>query len=182
MAGRNGIAMLPGARRTIVLRSETISYDLVLDGEPILLEVYCKGPGVPLPVLIDMDDALATLDENEPTEDERPTFAAGAPPVPGIISIRRYLAKAQYAERTLRREMLQAVSKTPLSVDHANVLASDDGPWKDILIETGWRTPDADTEATDEDDAEGEAVAQSSGPTGDSDSPASAPASPAETR
>jgi hypothetical protein len=181
MAGNNGILLMPGATRRLSLRSETIAYELDINGVAVPLEVYCKGAGCPITALIAVDEALAALDENEPTENERPTFNDDGTTTPGTISIRRCLAKAQAAERTLRREMLQAVSVRPLAVDHANIIASDDGPWKDILVKAGWRTPDdVPAEPTDGDAGEGEAAGPAAS-TGRPDSPASASLTPAET-
>jgi hypothetical protein len=181
MPNRNGVALLPGATRRLSLRSETITYELEdEDAEVVTLAGYKRGPGCPISVLIAVDDALAELAENEPTEDETPTFTDDGPPVPGSISIARYLAKAQYADRTHRRMMLQAVIPG-LKEAQANVLASDDGPWKDMLIELGWRRPDdVPAESPAEDADEGEAAGPAAS-TGRPDSPASSPATPAET-
>lgn len=178
MAGRNGLAALGVPRPVIKLRSDTITYTLEdEDGETVTLKGYKKGPGCPLPVLLDVDEALCVLDENEPTADERPTFPDDGPPVSGSIPIRRYVAKAEAAERTLRRMMLEAVIPG-LTLEQANVLASDDGPWKDMLIELGWRQSDDAPVETDDDAGEAAGPAAS---TGRPDSPASVPPTPATT-
>lgn len=178
MPSRNGVSMLPSAHRRLSLRSETLTYELEdEDGEVVALKGYQKGPGCPLTVLIEVDEALATLAENEPTDDERPTFHDDGSVTAGALSLRRYTAKAQYAERTLRRMMLQAVVPG-LTVEQANVLGSDDGPWRDMLVELGWRRPDDEPR---EDDDAGEAAPRSAPSTGAPGSPASSPASPAET-
>lgn len=181
MAGRNGVALLPGAHRRLSLRSETITYELEDEGgEVVTLAGYKKGPGCPISILIAVDDALAELAENEPTDEERPTFTTNDDgteiTVPGTLPIRRYLAKAQTAERTLRREMLQAVIPG-LTTAQANVIASDDGPWKDILVELGWRMPD---DVPAEDAGEGEVVGLAAS-TGQPDSPDFVSPTPAET-
>lgn len=177
MPSRNGVSMLPTAHRRLSLRSETLTYELEdEDGKVVALKGYQKGPGCPLTVLIEVDEALATLAENEPTDDERPTFHDDGSVTAGALSLRRYTAKAQYAERTLRRMMLQAVIPG-LTVEQANVLGSDDGPWRDMLVELGWRRPDDEPQG---DDDAGEAAPRSAPSTGAPGSPASASPSPAE--
>lgn len=179
----NGVGTrVPTARRSLVLRSETVTYTLTRpDGEKIELTGYKKGPGTPLPVLIDVDEALATCEENEPTSEERgsagdPTTNPPTPPTPGTLSNRRYLAKLRFAERTLRRMMLQAVlydkDGNSISLDDANILASDDGLWKDILVELAWRQSDAELEQMMREPAdEGEVEAGPDGSTGPAESP-----------
>lgn len=181
MAGMNGVMSIFGRRKPIVLKSETITYPIAQEGElPRDVRFFVKGPGTPLPVLIAVDEAMCVLEENEPTPEEWPTFSDDKPPVPGTISIRRFLTKRSYADRTLRRSLLQAISDDEISLEEANVLASDDGLWKAILVETGWRMPDDEIAADAEDDADPEAQAGES--TGADDSPASSTVSPAETR
>lgn len=159
MPGRNGLAAL-SARRAIKLVAETITYTLeAADGETVALAGYKKGPSCPVPILIGVDEALATLSENEPEADERERLTSS-----------RYLARLNYAERTLRREMLQAVIPG-LSTEDANILAGDGGPWKEMLVELGWRHPD-EAELEADDDPEAPAGAS----TGPLDSPASSPA------
>lgn len=175
MAGRNGVAALPRARAPIVLRHETINVPIEReDGETVVFAFYVKGPGCPITALIAVDEALASLEENEPTEEEAGQPARGGKPaIRGTLSPRRYLAKLNHAERTLRREMLQATSKEPLSLEDANLLATDGGPWKDILVDAGWRQSDEALDQADvEADDDPEALAGQS--TGRTDSPASA--------
>lgn len=189
MAGKNGVMSIVGGRKPIVLKSETITYTIEHeDGETVALAGYRKGPGCPLPILIEVDEALATVEENEPTAEEAgtPRIDNGpgrdpTPAIPGTLSPRRYLSKLMFAERTLRRMMLQAVIPG-LTVEDANVMASDEGPWKDILIELGWRQPDDVIEAAAEDDADPEVPSQSDTPTGDSDLPVSPAPTRAKTR
>lgn len=181
MPSRNGVSMLPSAHRRLSLRSETLTYELEgEDGEVVALKGYQKGPGCPLTVLIEVDEALATLAENEPTDDERPTFHDDGSVTAGALSLRRYTAKAQYAERTLRRMMLQAVVPG-LTVEQANVLGSDDGPWRDMLVELGWRRPDDEPAEQPAEDDSGPEAAGPAASTGRPDSPASASPIPAET-
>lgn len=169
MAGRNGAGAYASPRVPIKLAPETITYTFERpDGELVSLAGYKKGPGCPVSVAIEVDEALATVEENEPNAEDEQALAP-----------RRYLARLLYAERTLRREMLQAVIPGLTSED-ANLLASDGGPWQDILVELGWRQPNAESIAADGDDDAGEAGAGASiGPDG---SPASASPTPAETR
>jgi hypothetical protein len=97
-----------------------------------------------------------------------------------VLSPRRYLANLMYAERVLRREMLQAVIPG-LAIEDANLLCADGGPWQAILVELGWRRPDAETiDAEDGTDDAGEAPAGAT--TGPADSPASSPRTRARTR
>jgi hypothetical protein len=162
MPGRNGLAALPGARRPIKLVAETITYTFELaDGETVALAGYRKGPSCPVTVLIAVDDALATLSENEPAAESRDTFTSS-----------RYLASLNYAERTLRREMLMAVLPG-LSPEAANILAADGGAWKEILVELGWRQSD---EAMEEQEIDQDPEARAGQSTGATDSPASSPA------
>lgn len=159
------------ARLPIKLVPDTIPYTFErADGSTLSLDGYKKGPACPLTVAIEVDEALAAVDENEPTDEDR-----------AALSPRRYLAKLMYAERVLRREMLQAVIPG-LATEDANLLAADGGPWQDILIELGWRRPDAEATPTDadEDDDAGEAPAGAE--TGPDASPASSPPTRARTR
>lgn len=184
MSGKNGVTALPSARKPLVLRSETLTYTIERDdGETVALAGYKKGPGCPLPILIEVDEALATVSENEPTAEEAgsagdPTADPPIPPTPGTISPQRYYARLMYAERTLRRMMLQAVIPG-LTIEDANVLASDEGPWKEILIELGWRQPDEVLAAQEEaPDPEAPGLVVS---TGQPESPASVLLTPATT-
>lgn len=183
----NGVATLPSAHRKIVLKADTITYTFERpDGETVSLAGYKKGPGCPIPILIAVDEAIASMRENEPTDEETGTagdpFASPPiPPTPGTLSPRRYLAKLNYAERTGRREMLQAVIPG-LGVEDANLLGADGGPWKEILIELGWReTDEAMAARILEADADPEALGEASPSTGPTASPDSASATRATT-
>lgn len=172
MAPRNGMAP-PGGRAPIRLVPDTITYTFErADGELVALAGYRKGPGCPVSVAIEVDEAIASVDENEPSEAERETMAP-----------RRYLARLLYAERTLRAAMLRAVVPGLTAAD-ADLLASDGGGWQAILVELGWRQSDEEIAARAEeadDDPEARAGAASL-PTGEDASPASSQPTPARSR
>lgn len=164
MFGRNGVSALLRGRAPIVLKSDTITYTIESeDGETVSLAGYRKGPGCPITVLMAYDEALAEAEEEAPTDEDREALSAS-----------RYYAKLMRSDRLLRRGLLQAVIPG-LDDDAANILASDDGQWKPILVGLGWWN-EAPVDA-EEADADPEAVAVETGvPTGSTALPDSSPA------
>jgi hypothetical protein len=161
MAGRNGIAVLPVARKPlrVVPETRTIPIDTGEDTQDLV--AYVKGPACPISVLIEADEAINEWEENFPTDEDRKT-----------LKPRQWLAKHNRAERILRRDLLCAVIPG-LTPDHAGVLAADDGEWQTLLIELGWwAAPDEMPAEDDDPEATAPAVAVS---TGADDSPDSSP-------
>lgn len=158
MAGPNGVARI-GARMPIVLRPNTITFTIEReDGETVALAGYKKGPGCPITVLMAYDEALAEAEEESPNDDDRQALSAS-----------RYYARLMRSERMLRRGLLQAVIPG-LDEPTANVLASDDGPWRDMLTELGWWNGAMAEDATEDGDPEASAV-ETGSPTGSTASP-----------
>lgn len=169
----NGIVGgLPGARQPLKVNPQTIAYPIErVDGETVVLAGYVKGPGCPITVAIDVDDAWARWSEDIPTPEETGTPATDdTPAVPGTLSPHRYHAKLHRADRMLRRDLLRAVIPGLTSFGEdivTDVLAADDGPWEMILVELGWWIALTDAEV----DPGPEAPSGAS--TGGPDSPAS---------
>lgn len=170
MAGRNGLAAVPVARRPLRVVPETLTFPIEIDGETVELTGYVKGPGTPIEVLIEVDDAIADWEDNNPTDDD------------GLnLKPRRWLAKRNRADRILRRDLMVKVVHG-LTMDQANVLAADDGDWQHILPPLGWwlAPTAAETEDEDTDDPEATAPAEDA-PTGADDLPDSTPATQGQT-
>lgn len=131
-------------------------------GAPVEVRMYPKGPACPITVLIAEDEAYAEWNDAYPTDDEK-----------AQLTPRRFLARANRAEYQWRRDLLIAASDGELAEEHANVLISEDGPWRAILEELGWLDPlPASEEAAPNPEAQGGA-GTGAGPTA---SPDSAPA------
>lgn len=166
MAGPNGTALL-GAGRLLRVKYDTLTYTVETpDGETVALNGYKRGAGCPVEIEIEFDAAWAEWSESIPTDDERAAFTS-----------RRYMSKMMAAERNLRRNLLEAVIPG-LTREAAAVLAGDDGPWQDILVELGWWER-MEPQAQEDGDVEGEAVAGD--PSLSTGSPASPDSSPPTT-
>lgn len=128
MPGPNG-----SQSRVLRISSETISYPVeAADGETTMLNGYVKGAGCPISVEIEVENAWAEWSEDSPSDDARATMTP-----------QRYLAAAMRAERLIRRNLLCAVIPG-LDRASADVLASDGGPWEQLLVELGWWTARAE--------------------------------------
>lgn len=144
MAGRNGLAAVPALREPlrVVPITETVTIDTG-DGDLLHLAAYPKGAGCPISVLIDVEEAHAEWNETIPGDDERTAMKP-----------RRYIARLNRAELILRRDILCAVIPG-LTPEQAGVLATEGGPWRDVLVSLGWwDAPDApDAEDTGDPEA-----------------------------
>lgn len=165
MAGRNGtsgVRALPVERELLRVTPDTITYPIERDdGETVALKGYRRGPGCPISVAIEIEEAWADWEDERPTEDDRTTLRA-----------HRYLARLNRAERLLRRGLLQAAIPGLEDTD-ANILAADDGQWQAILVELGWWQAMPADDGAEADDGP-ESGAEASVPTGE---PASADSS-----
>lgn len=124
---------------------------------------YVRGPGCPVPIMIETEQAWAIWEEGRPSEAELRDASLSK------------MAEVVAAERVLRRELLCAVLPG-LEPDEANYLCNDDGPWREILSELGWWSS-----PTEADDDTGEAKREESQSTGELSSPSSAELSPGST-
>lgn len=148
----------------VVPESRTLTIDT---GEETLeLAAYPKGPACPITVLIAEQEAYAEWNDATPTDEER-----------AHLTPRRYAARVMRAEYQWRRDLLMAVVPG-LSEEQAGVLASDDGPWRDILVELGW----LEALPAAEDDADPEAQGGADTSAGPTASPDSQPATADTTR
>lgn len=146
--GLNGVVTRPAVvREPFVVAPATISYPFEINGETVILDGYMKA-GCPIDVAIAYDEALVESEAEQPTAAERgspgdPTADPPVPPTPGTISVQAYYTKLMRAERMLRRALLCAVIPGLAANNDfraANVLAADDGPYEQILVELGWWT------------------------------------------
>ena len=136
--GADPVAEVEVGRRKLVLASRYILYELETeDGEKATLKGYCDGPGLPVPVAIALDEAWADW------EDARKPYVEAIEAK--ALTDSRALATSNRIERIFRRDMLQAAIPG-LSEDMANILASDNGGWNEMLREMGhWKTaPETD--------------------------------------
>lgn len=127
-----------------------------LEVEPEYREVkfYMRGPGCPVPVVIEADRLFAEYEQNFPrTDDDEGNVTANA----------EYLHRAHRAELLLRRDLLMVISRPILSVEIADLLANaDEGV--EVLRATEWfvrpptleRIDDADVDVDSTPDTEGE--------------------------
>lgn len=101
--------------------SETIIEDYI---------IYHKGPGCPVPVVIDVEQLYIEYDKNYPTPEQRET-----------LSIDEYLALASRANMILYRDILMTATVPQLTADLANTLANDEANESGLKILTiaGWK-------------------------------------------
>lgn len=98
--------------------------------------VYCKGPGTPVPIQIEIDRIETEYEEALPTTEEATTLSAF-----------QYVDKHSRVDMLLRRNLLLAVVKG-LDSDSANVLAQKiDGDGHELLRRAGWLRTRAETDA-----------------------------------
>jgi hypothetical protein len=179
MVGPNGVALNVLARKRYVVNPEVIVFDLTIAGEDVTLNGYCKGPGCPVPIQIGVLEAWATWEEDRPTREETGYVDDDGKRVPGTLSPHRWVAKRNASEMGLRRDLLRE-SVPGLTVEQANLLASEGGPADDMLRDM--RYFDAEPEAPTEESEQGEAVGEAAPSTGQADSPDSALPTRARTR
>lgn len=178
MPGRNGLAVVPAERKPLRVVAETVTREFDTGEETLSLVGYVKGAGCPISVAIEADEAIAQWEAEAPTPEETGTPATeGREAVPGTLKPRAWMAKHNRADRMLRRDLLCAVFPG-LTFDYASVLAADDGPWLELLVDLGWwAKPEAADET--EDDADPEAIAPADDTlTGADALPDSSPATP----
>lgn len=137
---------MPAPRKVFRAVAETVEYDIVLrDDTTITVKGYKKN-GAPLDIVIAYDRAIRDNAAEAPTAEERgdpgdPTADPPRPPKPGTLSRDALIDKTVHHDRLLRRDMLKAVIPELASMEYAdevNVLASDDGPIGEIMIDLGW--------------------------------------------
>lgn len=147
---------------------ETIPYRVEgPDGEIATLAGY-KRQGCPADIYLEYLKAQVEADTLRPTDADRESLSSMA-----------YFAKLMESEIEARRGYLQAVIpglRDPGYANAVNVLAGEDGQWREILVELGYMEPAApDDEEDDRPEDQGETLAASS-PSGPGVSPASSPA------
>ncbi len=173
----NGTGLSVLARKRYVVTPEVVVFDLTIGEEQVTLNGYAKGPGCPVPILIGVAGAWATWEEDRPTREETGYHDAAGAMVPGLLSPFRWNAKNDKAEMGLRRDLLRE-TVPGLTLDQANILASDGGPAVDMLQVMRWMDSEPQ-QASDDDDDEadtGEAVGEAGSMTGPAVSPAGSPA------
>jgi hypothetical protein len=155
-------AMLKARPEKFVEVIEILDKEEIKDGEliqtfkTVSLIVWVKGPGCPVPVVIDTDEIIASYEDNYPSGDESQTLSAV-----------KFVAKARRAELLLRRDLLTTVCElAPQHADDndiieiANILAAEDADGTKILQKAKWYRSNVqtttDNEDEDEDATEGE--------------------------
>lgn len=180
MVSPNGIGVAVAARKRYVVTPEVIVFNLEIAGEQVTLNGYVNGPGCPLPILLGVRDAWATHEEETPTLEETGTVVEGVDAdgkptrtaVPGTLSPHRWVAKRDRARMGLHRDILRETIPG-LTLEQANILASEGGPVAEMLADMRWI---GDSRAADGDGPEGEVTAGSDTSTGPAESPDSSTA------
>ena len=126
--------------------------DVTKDDDSTVTEVfkiYTKGPGCPVPIVIETDNIYADYEENYPNEGQRKE-----------LNTDRYLAAARRANLLMYRDMLVAISEPNIPMDAANSLANDEvhQAGLKILQLAGWREEIAPIAKTEGDKTEGEVL------------------------
>lgn len=139
------------AEKLIVI-PQFVEFDLPMfneDGEEVsrqIFKCYVRGPGCPVPVVIETDEMFSAWEETHPGSNDDDS-----------ISSTQYIARAQRAELILRRDLLTRITRPSMDFDTANIIANTEQGMQ-ILRKTGWfRTPVEDPATPDEEeDTEGE--------------------------
>lgn len=105
-------------------------------------KAYIRGPGCPVPIVIETDQVFNRYDTEYPKAEEREQ-----------ISITEYIAKARRADLVMRRDLLLEIIVPKLKVEDANILANTPDGEK-ILVDTEWFSPRISVDSEEEEEEE----------------------------